>query len=381
MKRIIKKLQLVSLVLACANMGAYAQTRSSLESFYAGKTIDLIVGSRAGGGYSTYALLLARHFGRYMPGNPTVVAKNMDGAGSLIAAGFMYNRAPRDGTAFAALFMGAIMEPLIGDATNARFDPRKFSFVGSANRETSVCVAWHTSPIQSFKDMFEKEMIIGTSGITSSIRQYPAVLNNVLGTKFKMIMGYPGSNDAALAMEKGETQGLCGIQWSSFNTSHQHWLEKNQVRIIAQISSPEGDPELNRRGVTKIWDFVKTESDRQTLNVVFSQLEFGRPYVLPPEVPKDRVEAYRVAFDATMKAPAFLEEAKKLQIDIDPVTGAAVQKLVDEIYATPACSGRTCKSGIEVMRSDGNIQRCPLAVEAESNQVSCRIYISRFLKD
>lgn len=347
MTRFERRLSLAGVFAAVAFSGASAQTKSPAEAFFAGKSIDLIVGSRPGGGYATYATLLSRHFGRYMPGNPTIVAKNMDGAGSLIAANFMFNRAPRDGTAFAALFMGAIMEPLIGDASQARFDPRKFAFVGSANRETSVCVAWHTSPIQSFKDMFDKEMIIGTSGVTSSIRQYPAVLNNVLGTKFKMITGYPGSLDAALAMEKGETQGICGIQWSSFNTSHKHWLDNGQVRIIAQISSPDGDPELNRRGITKVWEFVKNDADRQTLNVIFSQLEFGRPYVLPPDVPKERIEAFRTAFDATMKDAAFLEEAKKLQLDIDAVSGAQVQKLVEEIYATPPAQVERAKAALK----------------------------------
>ena len=341
------RMLIAGLVIAAGAEAASAQTKSPVEAFFAGKSIDFIVGSRPGGGYGTYATLLSRHFGRHLPGNPNIVAKNMDGAGSLIAANFLFNRAPRDGTAFGALFMGAVMEPLIGDASQTRFDPRKFSFVGSANRETSVCVAWHTSPVQEFKDMFEKEMIIGTSGVTSSIRQYPAVLNNVLGTKFKMITGYPGSLDAALAMEKGETQGICGIQWSSFNTSHKHWLDTKQVRIIAQISSPEGDPELNRRGITKVWDFVKNDADRQTLNVIFSQLEFGRPYVLPPEVPQDRVQAYRAAFDATMKDPAFLAEAVKLQIDIDPVSGAAVQKLVEDIYATPPAQVERAKAALK----------------------------------
>lgn len=347
MMRLNRSLLASGLILASAAGGAAAQTKSDVEAFFAGKNIDFIVGARPGGGYGTYATLLSRHLGRHMPGQPNIVAKNMDGAGSLIAANFLNNRAPRDGTAFAALFMGAIMEPLIGDASKALFDPRKFSFIGSANRETSVCVAWHTAPVQSFKEMFEKELIIGTSGVTSSIRQYPTVLNNVLGTKFKMITGYPGSLDAALAMEKGETQGICGIQWSSFNTGHKHWLDEKKVRIIAQISSPEGDPELNKRGITKVWDFVKSDADRQTLNVIFSQLEFGRPYVLPPEVPKDRVAAYRAAFDAVVKDPAFLEEAKKLKISIDPVSGAQVQKLVEEIYSTPPAQVQRAKAALK----------------------------------
>jgi tripartite-type tricarboxylate transporter receptor subunit TctC len=228
------------------------------------------------------------------------------------------------------------MEPLIGDAAQARFNPLKFQYVGSANRETSVCVAWHTSPVKTFDDMFKTELIVGTSGVTSSIQQYPTVLNSVLGTKFKMITGYTGSHEAALAMERGETQGICGLQWSSFKTSYQNWLETKQVRLIAQISSPSGDPELNQLGVPKVWDWVKADSDRRTLNVILRQLDFGRPYVLPPNTPPEVVRAYRDAFAAVVKDPDFLAEAKKMALEIDAMPGDEVQKAVEDIYGTPA---------------------------------------------
>jgi tripartite-type tricarboxylate transporter receptor subunit TctC len=305
------------------------------SKFFAGKSIDFIIGSAPGGGYGTYAMLLTRHIGKHLPGQPKVVGRNLPAAGSLVAANLLYNKSPKDGTAFGALFMGAVMEPLLGDKTQTQFDPRQFQFIGSANRETSICVAWHTTPIQTFKDTFEKEMIIGSSGVTSSIEQYPTVLNNILGTKFKIVGGYPGSHQAALAMEKGEMQGICGIQWTSFITNFQHWLDEKKVRILAQISSPEGDPKLNAMGVPKVWDFVKSDEDRKTLSVIFSQLAFGRPYVLPPGVPADRVEAYRRAFEATMKDPEFLEEAAKIKLNIDPLPGAEVQKIVEQIYSTP----------------------------------------------
>ncbi|MDB5533618.1 MAG: Tripartite-type tricarboxylate transporter, receptor component TctC [Hyphomicrobiales bacterium] len=324
-----------ALIIGLASASA-ACAQSDTEKFFTGKSIDFIIGARAGGGYAVYGAVLQRHIGKYLPGHPQVVGRYMDGAGSLIAANYLYTKAPKDGSTFGALFMGAIMDPLIGEVGQARFDPRKFSFIGSANKETSVCVAWHTSDIQTFEDLFKKELIVGTSGVTSSIRQYPTVLNNVLGTKFKLITGYPGSQDAALAMERGETQGICGIQWSSFITSYPSWLADNKVRILTQISSPDGDPELNRRGVPNMWASVKNDADRRVLSVIFSQLEFGRPYVLPPGVPADRVAAYRAAFDATMKDPEFLAEAKKILLDIDAVSGERVQKLVEEIYATPA---------------------------------------------
>lgn len=333
--------------LAAAGMATEAAAQSDLAKFYAGRTIDFIVGSAPGGGYGTYAMVLSHHIGKHLPGQPTVVARNLEGAGSLIAANLLFNKAPRDGTTFGALFMGAIMEPLIGDDKQTQFDPRKFIFIGSANSETSICVAWHTSPVQTFKDMFEKELIVGSSGVTSSIGQYPTVLNNVLRTRFKVVSGYPGSRQAALAMEKGEMQGICGLQWTSFITNFQHWLDNKQVRILAQLSSPEGDPTLNKMGVPRIWDYVKNEEDRNTLSVIFSQLAFGRPYVLPPDVPADRVAAFRKAFEDTMKDPAFLAEAQKIKLTIDPLPGAEVQKLVEQIYATPKAQVDRAKAAVK----------------------------------
>jgi tripartite-type tricarboxylate transporter receptor subunit TctC len=324
-----------SLIAIGLSVGATcAAAQEDPAKFFAGKSVDFIIGSAPGGGYHTYAMLLTRHIGKHLPGQPKVVGRNLPGASSLVAANLLYNKSPKDGTAFGAVFMGAVMEPLLGDKAQTQFDPRQFHFVGSANRETSICVAWHTSPIQSFKDMFEKEMIIGSSGVTSSIEQYPTVLNNVLGTKFKIVGGYPGSHQAALAMEKGEMQGICGMQWTSFITNFQHWLDEKKVRIIAQFSAPEGDPKLNAMGIPKIWDYVKKDEDRQMLSVIFSQLAFGRPYVLPPGVPADRVAAYRKAFDATMKDPEFLAEAEKAKLNIDPLPGAEVQKVVEQIYST-----------------------------------------------
>jgi tripartite-type tricarboxylate transporter receptor subunit TctC len=337
----------ISVGLAAGVLATDAAAQEDPAKFFAGKSVDFIIGSAPGGGYGTYAMLLTRHLGKHLPGQPKVVGRNLDGAASLIAANLLYNRSPKDGTTFGALFMGAVMEPLIGDTSQTRFDPRQFHFIGSANRETSICVAWHDAPVKSFEDMFHKELIVGSSGVTSSIRQYPTVMNNVLGTKFKIIEGYPGSHQAALAMEKGETQGICGIQWTSFITNFQNWLDDKKVRIIAQISSPEGDPTLNKMGVPKIWDHVKNDEDRKTLNVIFSQLAFGRPYVLPPGVPADRVEAYRKAFDATMKDPEFLAEAAKIKLNIDPLPGAEVQTIVEQIYATPPAQVERAKAALK----------------------------------
>jgi hypothetical protein len=232
--------------------------------------------------------------------------------------------------------MGAVTEPLTGDASVTQYDPRKFIYIGSANKETSICVVWKANaPVKTFDDVFTKELLVGGAGVTSSIRQYPMVLNNVLGTKFKLINGYPGSREAGLAMERGETNGICGIQWTSFLAQGAEWVANDKVSIIAQMGGMSGDDALNKLKVPTIWQFVKNDADKRTLAVIFNQLEFGRPYVLPPGVPADRVAAFRKAFDETMKDPEFLAEAEKAKLIINPVNGEGVQKLVDEIYQTP----------------------------------------------
>ena len=332
-----------SLVLAAS---AQAQ-QNETEKFFAGKNIDFLVGSAPGGGYGIYGAVLGRHIGKHLPGKPNVVTRNLDGAGSITAANLLYNKMPKDGSTFGAIFMGAVVEPLIGDASVTQFDARKFIYIGSANKETSICLSWQNAPVQKFEEVFTKELLVGGAGVTSSIRQYPMVLNNVLNTKFKMISGYPGSREAGLAMERGEVNGLCGIQWTSFIAQGAEWLESKKVNIMMQMGGPNGDEILNKMGVPTIWSFVKNEADRRTLAVVFNQLEFGRPYVLPPGVPADRVAAYRRAFDATMKDPEFLAEAEKAKLIINPVNGEGVQKLVDDIYATPAADVERARAALK----------------------------------
>lgn len=334
-------------VLFSTTLSSTAQAQSDTEKFFAGKNLDFIVGSAPGGGYATYAMALAQHLGKHLPGHPNIVSRNLEGAGSMKAANALFTRYPKDGSTFGALFMGAIVEPLIGDTPNLKYDPQKFSYIGSANQEVSICVVWNKAPIKTFKDVFTQQMVVGSSGSTSSIEQYPRVLNNVLGTKFKIISGYPGSHEASIAVEKGETQGLCGVQYSSFMTGFKRWLDDKQAHIILQIGSEEGYAPLNAMGVPKVWDFVKTDEQRKTLKTIFSQLEFGRPYVLPPGVPADRVAAYRKAFDETMKDPEFLADAKKLRLDINPLPGVEVQKIVEELYKTPPALAQKAKAALK----------------------------------
>jgi tripartite-type tricarboxylate transporter receptor subunit TctC len=337
---------LTAIVFSVALPALTAVAQSSTEKFFAGKDLNFVIGGAPGGGYSIYSLALSRHLGKHLPGHPNIIARNEPGAGSIKASTSLYALYPKDGSTFGAIMMGAVVEPLIGTTPSLKYDPNQFSYIGSANQEVSLCVAWNTSPIKTFKDVFDKQMIVSSSG-GSSIDQYPRVLNNVLGTKFKVVSGYPGSHESALAVERGEVEGLCGIQYSSFITSYRRWLDEKKAHIIVQIGSEEGFAPLNEMGVPKIWDFVKTEEQRKTLKTIFAQLEFGRPYVLPPGVPADRVAAYRKAFDETMKDPAFLADAKKLNLDINPLSGAKIQEIVSELYETSPALVEKAKAALK----------------------------------
>ena len=315
---------------------AYADDPLSPEAFYTGKKIDFIIGSAAGGGYGIYAELLARFLGKHIPGNPQVVPRLMEGAGSLTAANQLYTRAPADGTAIGAVFTGAIVEPLIGDRDKARYDSRRFGYIGSANRESSVCFARPDAGIKNWSDMFDKTLIVSAAGWTSSIRQFPAVLKDILGMKFKIVSGYPGSADSVMAVDKGEVQGVCGIQWSSFAPTNGDWVKSGKVKLFGQISGPEGNSALAAMGAQNLYDVVKNSDDKQVLEAIFNQQEFGRPYLTPPGVPADRLEALREAFDATMKDPDFLAQAAVQKLPIDPMKGGDVQAAVDKLYTVPA---------------------------------------------
>jgi hypothetical protein len=314
---------------------APARAADAVESFYAGRNVDFVIGSAAGGGYGVYALVVARHIGKHIPGRPNVVGRLMDGAGSLTAANQLYSRLASDGSVFGAVFTGAIVEPLIGDRSKARYDSRRFGYIGSANRETSICFAHRDADFKSWQDVLDRKLIVGGAGWTSSIRQYPAVLNTILGTKFEIITGYPGSKEAMQAVEKGEVQGTCGIQLSSFMPTNGGWIDSGLVKVFGQIGASGGEPSMNKLGAQNIWDIVKNAEDRQVLELIFNQSEFGRPYITPPGVPADRLKALREAFDATMKDTDFLGEAAKAKLPINPMGGEEFARIVDRLYEVP----------------------------------------------
>jgi tripartite-type tricarboxylate transporter receptor subunit TctC len=322
--------------IACAFAGAAlvasaAALAQSPADFYKGKNVDLYIGYSAAGGYDVYARLLARHMGNHIPGKPKIVTKNMPGAGSLVLANWLYNVGPKNGLAFGTIGRGTGFDPLLG-SDKAKFDATKFNWIGSMNDEVSVCVAWHTTGVTKLEQVMEKELVVGGTGPAADTDQFPKILNSVLGTKFKVISGYPGGNDVGLAMERGEVQGRCGWSWSSVESTHPDWIKEKKINILAQLSL-EKHPDLPN--VPLIMDFAKTEEQKQIFRLVFARQVMGRPFVAPPGVPPERVDALRKAFMDALADPALLAEAKKLQLEITPVSGEKVQQLVEDVYKTP----------------------------------------------
>jgi tripartite-type tricarboxylate transporter receptor subunit TctC len=232
----------------------------SPADFYKGKNVDLYIGYGAGGGYDVYARSLARHMGRFIPGNPTIVPKNMPGAGSLVLANWLYNVAPKDGTAFGIIGRGTGFDPLLG-STKAQFDAAKFNWIGSMNDEVSVCVAWHTTGITELEQVKQNELTVGGTGPAADTDQFPKVLNATIGTKFKIIAGYPGGNDIDLAMERGEVMGRCGWSWSSVTATHQNWIDEKRINVLVRLSLSR-HPDL--RKVPLIMDFAKSNEEKQS---------------------------------------------------------------------------------------------------------------------
>jgi tripartite-type tricarboxylate transporter receptor subunit TctC len=310
-----------------------AQAQDAVEQFFRGKTINIYVGSSAGGGYDTYGRLVARHLGKYVPGHPTIVVQNMPGAGSNKAASYIYTVAPKDGTAIGAIFPGAILQPLLGD-TAVQHEPNKFVYLGSANSDVYHCFARADAPAKTFRDALDKVTILGASNEGGTTRDLPAMMNNLAGAKFRIVTGYAGSKEIGLAVERDEVHGACGIGWTGFTTLYPHWFEKKLVNMTLQLSV-KGHAELNAMGVPLATEFARGKEDRQAMELVLSQGLFGRPYVLPPGVPQERVDALRKAFMAAIADPALLADAKKTRLDLEAIGGSELQSLIAKLYALP----------------------------------------------
>jgi tripartite-type tricarboxylate transporter receptor subunit TctC len=278
--------------------------QESVAQFYKGKQITVIVGSSPGGGYDIYARLLARHMGKYIPGNPSLVVSNMPGAASNTSVAHVYNVAPKDGTVIGApqnsAIMDALFDNLLGNARGLRHDATKLIHIGSATTDHYVCIARSDAPVKTFKDALSQELLIGASQPGTSTRDFPAMLNNLTGAKIRQVSGYPGTREITLAIEKNEVQGLCGFSWSSFKAQRLDWINSGFIRVIVQ-EHDKGNPEINKMGVPLAVDFATSPENRKIMELVYSSETFGRPYMLAPGVPADRVATLRKAFLETMK--------------------------------------------------------------------------------
>jgi tripartite-type tricarboxylate transporter receptor subunit TctC len=321
-----------ALVLAAAASTIAAPAPAA--DFYAGKVIELQVGADVGGGFDIYARTLARHIGRYIPGNPTIVVKNMPGAGSGRTAIFISSIAPKDGLVLGALMPGAIIGPLLDEAQETQFNPTKVIYIGTADSGTRTCMTFSRSRIKSFDDARREQTILGASAAGGATRDYAYLHNHTAGAKFDVVSGYKGTAEISLAMERGEVDGTCGWDWSSFKAQKPDWVRDRKVNILVQVALQE-NTELTEMGVSPIWKYVQNEDDRKIAELVVSQQVFERSYIAPPGTPPELIAILRKAFDATMTDANFLADAQAARIAIEPLGGAKVQEVVENLYATP----------------------------------------------
>jgi tripartite-type tricarboxylate transporter receptor subunit TctC len=291
-------------------MAAGAADAQTAEQFYRGRVLTLYIGFSVGGGYDVYGRLVARHLGRHISGKPTVIPVNMEGAGSVKLANWLYNAAPRDGSVIGTVNRGVPFEPLVGNAELARFDASKFTWIGSTTDEVSVCVAWKRTGIRQFDQLYAKELIVGGTGPGADDHVFPRLVAGVTGAKIRLVTGYAGGNDVDFAMERGEVDGRCGWSWSSVKSTRQQWLKDRDITVLLQVSLRK-HPDLPH--VPLLFDLAENDEERQILRLVLVRLLLGRPYLAPPGVPANRAVALQEAFDAMVKDPVFLAEAERMR--------------------------------------------------------------------
>ena len=321
------------LVLAAAAAPVAAQSPGSpdVAAFFKDKQLRMVVGSAAGDGYDVNARLLAHHWVRHIPGNPSIIVQNQNGAASVTMTNTLYNTAVRDGTVIGAPINGMTTAPLLTPDI-VKFDLSKLIWIGSTNRDTQITYLWHTAPAKSMADLLATEVVVGGSAAGTTQVDYPVVARALFGLKFKMVSGYPGTNPIHVAMERGEVAGMGANGWLSLKTLNSAWVQDKKVVIVMQYGR-EKNPELP--DVPSIYSLAKTPADEQALELMTLKLQYGRPFFLPPEVPAARVEALRRSFESTMADAAYRADAAKAKLDVAPMTGEDVGKLVAQVLATP----------------------------------------------
>ena len=316
------------LVAACWSSSAAAQT---VEEFYKSKSITMLVGGGVGGGYDTYARVFARHMTQHIPGHPAIIAKNMPAASGLAAASAIYTTADKDGSTIAAFPNNVPMDPLFGNP-GARYDAQKLGWLGSIGKLQNVCATWHTSPIKTLEAARGRDVIVAAAGATSNSAIMPRVLNALLGTRFKAVMGYDGGGGITMAVERGEAEGICGLSWSTMKASRPHWIRERLLNVIVQMGLQKL---TDLPDVPSALGLVTDAESRAVLELILIRQEAGRPFAAPPGVPADRLAALRRAFEATLKDAAFLADADKAQLEVDPLTAREIEQLLAAAYGAP----------------------------------------------
>ena len=330
MRKFIQSCGLVAGVIVSALSTIAAANAQTVADFYKRTPLSLYVGSGAGGGFDVYARVFAAHVSKHIPGNPGVVVKNMPGATGLIAMNYLYNAAPRDGSAILASFNTVILSSLYADA-NAKFDPRKLGWLGSTGKLTGSCLSWATSAVKTYEDALKQEVVVGATGDGGVPVMYPRLLNAMLGTKFKVITGYATSG-LRMAVENGELQGICGIAWETHMASVPAWIIDRKVNFLLQLGLSESS---HMRGVPLALDLIKKSDDRQIFELLGIPQEFGRPIFAPPGVPAERLAALQAAFEATMKDKDYLADAERAKQFVDPLSAKAIEALLARAYSAP----------------------------------------------
>ena len=334
----------------------------SVEEFYKGKRMRVIISTSPGGGYDLYARFISRHMRKFIPGNPKMIAQNMPGAGHRIAARYMSVKAARDGSVIGTLSQGLPFAQIVWPEKHKKIDMSKFIWIGNSNEGNNVLMLWHTTGIKTWQDLRKKEIIVGGTGAASTSVQYPRALNNILGTKMKVLIGFKGGSQMNLAMERGEIDGRGSNAWASIKSITPQYMEKKQLILPIQMGLKRA-PDLPN--VPLIWELGRNEAETKVLKLMVMASRIGRPVLTTPGVPADRVAALRAAFDAAVTSKEFTAEAKKRRLEINPVSGIEVQQVVNQILATPASVAKLARAAV----TKGKVFKC---LDLVKNKKMCR---------
>ena len=321
-------------VVACISCCLLTTTANaqSVADFYQGKIVKLVLSTGEGGGYDTYVRALMPFLQNNVPGNPKLVIQHMQGAGGLVAANYIYNVAPRDGSMIAMIHRAAVSTAVLFNKSNVRYDPTKFGWIGSMNEEKSICAAWHTSPVKTFQDLQTSELVVSALARGTDTDTFSNLVKNLFGAKLKIVAGYNSGAAMELALERGEVNGRCAWSWSTVMSTKPAWVTEKKIVPLVQLALTK-HPDL--QDVPLITDFITNDEQRQILEVVFAPQVIGRPLLMPPEVPADRLAAFRQAFDISMEDPNFISEAKSRNLEFSHVTGKQIDKMIQTLFATP----------------------------------------------